>query len=149
MKVIDFSIDRDSKIASVKYQLTEDEFKDFDIREYLHITPEPILHDREKVIRATFRAMDYPIEMMSYAFSRDRSGKFRKVVDVRQACMYQLRKHTDMSLTAIGKLFEFTHASVIHNINQFMNRLDTGDEVAQLLNREVEYILDEEMLKKS
>ena len=149
MKVIDFHIDKVHSTASIKYKLTEDELNGFDLRNYLHIDIQPVAHDRDRVIRATFRALDYPIEMMDYTFNRDRSGKTRKIAEVRQACMYQLRKHTDLSFAAIGKLFNFTHATVIYNIRQFQNRLDMKDDYALVVDREVEYILDEQMLKKS
>ena len=143
MKVIDFKINRLSKIASIKYQLTREELDTFDLRNHLKLEQlEQVVYDQDAVIRATFRAMDYPIEMMDYTFNRDRSGKTQKVVDVRQACMYQLRKHTDLSYVGIASLFGFTHATAIHNIKQFQNRLDLGEEKIQLLDREVEYILE-------
>jgi chromosomal replication initiation ATPase DnaA len=141
MQVIEFNIDRDTNVASIKWQLTDEEVSNFNVKDYLSL--EPQMYERDAVIRATFKAMDYPIEMMDYTFSRDRSGKFAKVVEVRAACMYQLRKHTDMTLMAIGKLFGFTHATVIHNIRVFQDRLDIGDEHAKQIDREVEYILAE------
>ena len=144
MKVTEFNLDKSNRSVLIRYQLTDKEIEEFDIRNHLKIEQlEQVVYDRDKVIRATFRAMDYPIEMMDYTFNRDKSGKTQKVVDVRQACMYQLRKHTDLSFAGIAKLFNFTHATAIHNINKFQDRLDIKDEIAQRINREVEYILNE------
>lgn len=141
MQVIEFNLDREAKTAYVKWKLSEEEVEGFNVNNYL--TFEPKKFETDVVVRATFRALDYPIEMRDYVFSRDRSGKRRKVVEVRSACMYQLRKHTDLTLAKISGLFGFTHASAIHNIKVFQDRLDTKDEKCTLLDREVEYILND------
>ncbi len=147
MKVIEFKLDRKSNVASIKYKFTDSEVDIFDVGR--RRTIKDIVNDLAKsydadtVIRATFRALDFPIEMYDHITDAKEAGRARKLVDVRSACMFQLRKHTDLSLQAIGKMFGLHHATVIHNIKRFQDQLDLKDEALDLIDREVEYILAE------
>ena len=145
MKVIEFKFDKVTKTVSVKYQLSGSEADTFELvrnKTIADIAQEiSTSYDNDQVIRATFRALDFPIEMYDKVADAKASGKARKLVDVRSACMYQLRKHTTLSLSAIGRIFDVTHATVIHNIKRFQDQLDLHKEDIELLDREVEYIL--------
>ena len=147
MKVIEFKMDRTNRVVTIKYALTGDEMQKFDITRTKTI--QDIADDMSRsytpdhVVRATFRALDFPIELYDKVTDAHAVGRFRKMVEVRSACMYQLRKHTEMSLQAIGKMFNLTHASVIHNIKRFQDQLDLNNEEYDLIDREVEYDLAE------
>ena len=140
MKIINVALNDKDKTYTVKYSLTDMEFNK--LLEDSTIDAKRF-YESDKVIRATFRAMDYPIEMYDYVMDRGRSGKPAKIVEVRRACMFQLRKHTELTLTEIGHLFGFTHASVIHNINVFQDMLDLDKEREQFIDRQVEYLLED------
>jgi chromosomal replication initiation ATPase DnaA len=140
MRIINISLNEKDKTATIKYTLNQNEWEDFQSRTMLGARES---YESEKVIRATYRALDYPIEMYDYVMDRKRSGKPAKIVEVRRACMFQLRKHTDLTLIEIGHLFGFTHASVIHNIKVFQDMLDLKKEREVTVDREVEYILED------
>lgn len=151
MKILKFEIHEDECRVDVSFGMKPAEIAKFNIGQFR--TPKQITelmrhaHDSDTVMRATFRAYDYPIEMYDFVTDRGRSGKFAKVVEIRRACMYQLRKHTDLSFPSIGKIFGFTHASVIHNVRTFQNLLDIHDEKTETADFEVEQILNELLIK--
>jgi len=147
MRIIDYNLNRTHKTLTIKYALTGDEIEEVDIqrKETISELMESMkrTYTTDQVIVATFKALDYPIEMMDYVFDRERSGKPAKFVEVRRAVMYQLRKHTEMSFPGIANLFGFTHASVIYNVNTFQDMLDINDNYAHQVDSEVERILYE------
>jgi chromosomal replication initiation ATPase DnaA len=67
-----------------------------------------------------------PMFMKQKMFDRDKFGKFQKIVDVKRACMFFLRRHTKMSLASIGDLFGHKHDNVLYHVRKFNGRLENG-----------------------
>jgi chromosomal replication initiation ATPase DnaA len=101
------------------------------------------LYDADIIIRATFKAMDYPIEMYDFITDAHRAGKTTRLVEVRRACMWALRKFSDLSLIKIGKKFDLHHATVIHHINVFDGWLDADDAITIRTAKDIEWSLEE------
>lgn len=63
-------------------------------------------------------------------------SRVRELVYPRQACMYLLSKHTAMTLTAIGVLFDRDHTTVIHALQNIKDLMTIDDRIA----REIEQL---------
>lgn len=49
----------------------------------------------------------------------------RELVEARHAAMFLIRKHTSLSLTEAGQLFNRDHATVLHAIKNVKNLIET------------------------
>lgn len=61
-------------------------------------------------------------------FTRSRK---REINDARQIVMYMTKKHTQMSLSAIGTRLSRNHATVLHAVNNIENRMATEPKLRQ------------------
>lgn len=53
-----------------------------------------------------------------------KDSKIREIVEPRQIAMYYTRSLTNLNLSAIGRLFNKDHATVLHSINIVKNRME-------------------------
>jgi hypothetical protein len=60
-----------------------------------------------------------------------RKSRERDMVLSRQLAMKLMRECLFMQLTAIGRVFDFDHTTVIHNVERINNLLATHDELAE------------------
>ena len=58
----------------------------------------------------------------------------QSIVTPRQLAMYIARKFTTRSLPEIAKLFDKTHATIIHGVRNIEKRLDVEDELRTMLS---------------
>lgn len=147
MRIKEFKINEKTRTVSLELKLNSDEVQSFDITRFKRLSDigegVEYKHDQDTVIRACFKVLDYPADMYGFVIDAKKSGRVAKVIEVRKLCMYQLRKHTDLTLVQIGKIFNLSHASVIFAVNSFSSQLDIGDSLCTLYDREVEYALDQ------
>ena len=61
------------------------------------------------------------------------SERTQSIVTPRQLAMYIARKYTTKSLPEIAKLFEKTHATIIHGVRNIEKRLDVEDDLKSTL----------------
>ena len=59
----------------------------------------------------------------------------RELVIARQFIFYLSREHTSITLEKIGERFSRHHATIMHNLRQFQNLLDTEKETRITLQR--------------
>ena len=89
----------------------------------------------KKIINAVTKKYGVSVDELK---GRSRS---QKVKDARQVCYYLMRKHTTMTLQAIGATFGKTHTSVISAIDAIEKRLSTDIEFADEMKKIVKEIV--------
>ena len=84
---------------------------------------EPATVTVDKVLSAASKKFSVSIEELK---SRKRT---REIVFARQVTIYTIRKITDMSLIAIGKIFDRDHSTVLSSIDAIEKELETNHEL--------------------
>ena len=151
MKTIRLDMDNETNTVHMSFELTDREMKAFNISRFKTVDDlkkDPLtLLDVDAIIRSVFRVMEFPIEMYDYITNSHAAGKAAKLVEVRRACMWALRKYGHFSLMKIGKLFDLTHATVIHHINKMDGWLEAGDPQTVRLAKDIEWELEDKLNK--
>ena len=62
------------------------------------------------------------------------SERTQSIVTPRQMAMYIARKFTTKSLPEIAKMFEKTHATIIHGVKSIKKRLDVEEDLRAMLS---------------
>jgi chromosomal replication initiation ATPase DnaA len=91
--------------------------------------------------------MEYPIEMYDYITNSHKAGRASRIVEVRRACMWALRKYSQLSLAKIGRLFDLDHSTVIHHINKMDGWIEAKDPQVVRLIKDIEWEMDEQLNK--
>lgn len=91
----------------------------------IKIVPMPPAHDKlitveivEQIVSSFFEVPLDKIKMMK---------RTRVLVDCRCIIFYLLRKHTKMTISAIGKLYGKDHTTAIHGLQSCSNLMETDE----------------------
>ena len=146
MKIKQFKSNDETNEVEIILSLTDVEYQNFNITKYRRFDTirEDLsqIAESDMVIEAVFRAFDYPLDMKDFILDAKESGRVKKVMDIRRAIIYNLRKFTPMTIVQISNIFNLNHSMTIHHSNKFQGFLDIGDPNSVRIDREVERILD-------
>ena len=146
MKIKQFKTDDTINEVEITLSLTDLEYQNFDITKYKRFDTlrEDLksVANADMVIEAVFKAFDYPIDMRDFILKSKESGRVKKVVDIRRAIIFNLRKFTPMTMVQIGNLFDLNHPMAIYHCNKYQGFLDINEPNVVRIDKEVERVLD-------
>ena len=145
MKVLKYSVNRKTNKIGILVELSDEEMTDWNMASLN--TPEKLQKiiksstDYADVIEAVFKAFDMPIEMMDKVIDAKEVGRYAKLVEIRRACMANIRRYTDLTFASIASIFNVHHASVIHHCKSYHDLLEIKDKKTVMADIEISQLM--------